>query len=198
MVAIIKYNAGNIQSVMCALKRLGVPFILTDDESAIRSADHVIFPGVGEAKSAMSYLKERGMVSLIRSLEMPFLGICLGMQLLSSFSEENDTECLDLVPLSIRRFEKREGYKIPHMGWNTVSFDESCPLFKGISNDSYFYFVHSYYAEDADCAIARTDYDDITFSSAIAKDNFYGVQFHPEKSGEDGLRLLSNFLKEIR
>lgn len=198
MVAIIKYNAGNTQSVMCALKRLGVPFILTDDESAIRSADHVIFPGVGEARSAMSYLKERGMVSLIRSLDMPFLGICLGMQLLSSFSEENDTECLDIVPLSIRRFEKREGYKIPHMGWNTVSFDESCPLFKGISNDSYFYFVHSYYAEDSDYAIARTDYDGITFSSAIAKDNFYGVQFHPEKSGEDGLRLLSNFLKETR
>ena len=198
MVAIIKYNAGNTQSVMCALKRLGVPFILTDDERDIRSADHVIFPGVGEARSAMSYLKERGMVSLIRSLEMPFLGICLGMQLLSSFSEENDTECLDIVPLSIRRFEKRDGYKIPHMGWNTVSFDEGCPLFNGISNDSYFYFVHSYYAEDADCAIARTDYDGITFSSAIAKDNFYGVQFHPEKSGEDGLRLLSNFLKETR
>lgn len=198
MVAIIKYNAGNTQSVMCALKRLGVPFILTDDESAIRSADHVIFPGVGEARSAMSYLKERGMVSLIRSLDMPFLGICLGMQLLSSFSEENDTECLDIVPLSIRRFEKREGYKIPHMGWNTVSFDESCPLFKGISNDSYFYFVHSYYAEDSDYAIARTDYDGITFSCAITKYNFYGVQFHPEKSGEDGLRLLSNFLKETR
>lgn len=195
MVAVIKYNAGNVQSVMCALHRLGSDFVLTDDPDVIRSSDHVIFPGVGEAGSAMAYLKEHSLDVLIRSLEMPFLGICLGMQLLSAWSEEGATDCLDLVHLKIRLFERGRGYKIPHMGWNTIDFSPSNPLFKGIANGSYFYFVHSYYAERSPYSIAYTSYDDILFSSAIAKDNFYGVQFHPEKSGDDGLKLLSNFLE---
>lgn len=195
MVAVIKYNAGNVQSVMCALHRLGADIVLTDDPDVIRSSDHVIFPGVGEAGSAMAYLKEHSLDVLIRSLEMPFLGICLGMQLLSAWSEEGNTDCLDLVQLKIRLFERGRGYKIPHMGWNTIDFSPSNPLFKGIANGSYFYFVHSYYAERSPYSIACTSYDDILFSSAIAKDNFYGVQFHPEKSGDDGLKLLSNFLE---
>ena len=195
MVAVIKYNAGNVQSVMCALHRLGADIVLTDDPDVIRSSDHVIFPGVGEAGSAMAYLKEHSLDVLIRSLEMPFLGICLGMQLLSAWSEEGATDCLDLVHLKIRLFERGRGYKIPHMGWNTIDFSPSNPLFKGIANGSYFYFVHSYYAERSPYSIACTSYDDILFSSAIAKDNFYGVQFHPEKSGDDGLKLLSNFLE---
>ena len=195
MTVVIKYNAGNVQSVMCALKRLGVEAVLSDDEHLIRSADHVIFPGVGEAGSAMSYLEEKGMVDIIRGLRMPFLGICLGMQLLSSFSEEGSAKCLDIIPVGIKLFERNRGYKIPHIGWNNVSFDSECPLFRGIGKDSWFYFVHSYYATLSDYTIARTDYDGITFSSALSRDNFYGVQFHPEKSGDAGLKLLENFLE---
>lgn len=195
MVVVIKYNAGNVQSVMCALKRLGRTAVLTDDPGQIEKADHVIFPGVGEASSAMSYLNEHGLTDLIRSLKMPFLGICLGMQLLSSSSQEGDTDCLDIIPLKIRLFEKNRGYKIPHMGWNSVSYDPSCPLFRGIKEESYFYFVHSYYAELSPYTVARTEYDGMDFTSAMAKDNFFGVQFHPEKSGDDGLTLLSNFLE---
>ena len=195
MTVVIKYNAGNVQSVMCALSRLGENATLSDDSTLIRKAGHVIFPGVGEASSAMSYLEENGMVDLIRSLKMPFLGICLGMQLLSSYSEEGDTKCLDIIPTKIDLFEKNRGYKIPHIGWNNVSFNSGCPLFKGIRDDSYFYFVHSYYAELSKYTLATTDYDGISFSSAIGVGNFYGVQFHPEKSGDDGLRLLGNFLE---
>ena len=195
MTAVIKYNAGNVQSVMCALRRLKVDAVLSDDENTIRKADHVIFPGVGEAGSAMEYLRRNGMDDFIRSLEMPFLGICLGMQLLLSSSEEGETETLGIIPGRVRLFEKNRGYKIPHVGWNTVSFSPASRLFKGIKDNSYFYFVHSYYADAPDFTISSCDYDDITFSSSISRDNFYGVQFHPEKSGEDGLRLIKNFLE---
>ena len=194
-VAIIKYNAGNIFSVDYALKRIGVTPIITSDKETLLKADKIIFPGVGEAETTMKYLKEQNLDKLIKDLKQPLLGICLGMQLLSAWSEEGATDCLDLVQLKIRLFERGRGYKIPHMGWNTIDFSPSNPLFKGIANGSYFYFVHSYYAERSPYSIACTSYDDILFSSAIAKDNFYGVQFHPEKSGDDGLKLLSNFLE---
>ncbi len=197
MVAIIKYNAGNIQSVICALKRLKKDYILTDDENEIISADHVIFPGVGEASSAMAYLRSHNMVSLLKNIEKPFLGICLGMQLLSTHSEENSTSTLDIIPGCVKLFEKGKGYKIPHVGWNNVKAKKDDPLFSGIKDGSFFYFVHSYYVALSEYTVASTEYDGICFSSAVRKGNFYGVQFHPEKSGRDGERLIHNFLECI-
>jgi imidazole glycerol-phosphate synthase subunit HisH len=191
-VVIIKYNAGNIRSVLFALERIGVNAIVTDDHNEIRSADRVIFPGVGEASSAMKYLKEKGLDKLICSLTQPVLGICLGMQLMCVHSEENDTECLGIFDQKVKLFPSA-GLKIPQIGWNNITNLKST-LFNGISENAYMYFVHSYYVENCENAIAKTDYV-LKFSSAVQKDNFSAVQFHPEKSGEEGQRILENFIK---
>lgn len=191
-VVIIKYNAGNIRSVLFALERIGVSAIVTDDHDEIRSADRVIFPGVGEASSAMKYLKEKELDKLICSLTQPVLGICLGMQLMCSHSEENNTSCLGIFDQQVKRFHK-SALKIPQIGWNNIGNLKS-PLFNGIAENAYMYFVHSYYVENCENAIARTDYIE-EYSSAIHKNNFYAVQFHPEKSGEVGQKILENFIK---
>ena len=188
--AIIKYNAGNIQSVLFAMERIGAPAVVTDDPALIREADKVIFPGVGEASSAMKYLRDRGLDKVLRSLEQPVLGICLGMQLMCTHSEEGDTPCLDIFDTGVKKFN--EGLKTPQMGWNQVT-EAKGKLFEGLGDSPYFYFVHSYYAGLCKATAAETDYG-ISFSSALQKDNFYGVQFHPEKSAEAGQRLLQNFL----
>ena len=195
--AIIKYNAGNIQSVINALERLGVAAEITDDAEKITTADKVIFPGVGEASSAMQSLRENGVEKLIPQLKQPVLGICVGMQLLCEFSEENDTPCLGIVPLRVKRFGQMQDdaglpLKVPQVGWNTI-FDLQSALFKGIAPDSYVYNVHSYYVEDDKFTIARCNYG-INYAAAIQKDNFYGVQFHTEKSAEVGDRIIQNFL----
>jgi glutamine amidotransferase len=189
--AILKYNAGNVESVRNALRRLGVEPVLTDDAETLRAADRVIFPGVGEASTAMSYLHERGLDDVLRSLTRPVLGICLGMQLLCEFSEENDTECLRLLPYRVRRFQS-DTLKIPQMGWNNV-FGLKSPLFEGIAEDSFMYFVHSFYVEKGAETIALCDYG-VEFSAAVKHKNFYAVQFHAEKSGAVGERILKNFL----
>ena len=194
-VTIIKYNAGNIQSVLFALKRIGVEALVTDDPALIRKADKVIFPGVGEASTAMRYLKERELDQLIVSLQQPVLGICLGMQLLCSYSEENDTQCLGIFENTIvKRFVPRNSdLKVPQIGWNTIQELRS-PLFNNIQKvNNYVYFVHSYYAGLSDYTIAQTHYIN-DYSSALQKNNFYGVQFHPEKSAVVGETILKNFL----
>ena len=191
-VVIIKYNAGNIRSVLFALERIGVNAIVTDDYDEIRSADRVIFPGVGEASSAMEYLKAKGLDTLICSLKQPVLGICLGMQLMCSHSEENDTPCFGIFDQKVKRFPATSGFKIPQIGWNNIKHLKSS-LFNGIDEDAYMYFVHGYFVESAANTIATTDY--ITnYSAALHKDNFYAVQFHPEKSGEVGQKILENFI----
>ncbi len=190
IVAVVQYNAGNTMSVSCALNRLGIEPLVTDDPAALRNADKVIFPGVGEAKTAMDYLQQRGLDEVLVSLKQPFLGICLGLQLMCSRSEENNTVTLGIFPEEVRRFPPRE--KVPHMGWNTVN-DLSSPLFKGIRSGEYFYFVHGYYAAQGIDTIASTSYI-LPFSAALRRNNFYGTQFHPEKSGEAGERVLKNFL----
>ena len=189
--SIIKYNAGNIESVMIALERLGVNAVVTDDVEEIKHADKVIFPGVGEASTAMNYLKEKKLDELIRDLKQPVLGICLGMQLLCDHSEENDTDCLGIIPIPIKRFNDPK-LKIPQMGWNSIHGLKS-PLFKNIEEGSFIYNVHSYYAVDSDYSIATCNYG-LYYSAAIHKDNFYGVQFHTEKSADTGDRILKNFL----
>ena len=191
-VIIIKYNAGNIRSVLFALERIGINAIVTDDYEEIRSADRVIFPGVGEASSAMKYLKNKGLDKLICSLTQPVLGICLGMQLMCAHSDENDTQCLGIFDQKVKLFPKA-GLKIPQIGWNNIT-DLKSPLFEGISENAYMYFVHSYYVESCENAIAKTNYI-IEFSSAVQKNNFSAVQFHPEKSGEVGQKILENFIK---
>ncbi len=191
---IIKYNSGNIQSVQFALERIGVNTIVTDNAELIQSADKVIFPGVGEASSAMNFLKERKLNELIISLKQPVLGICLGMQLLCKHSEENNTDCLGIFEnIAVRKFAATDAnLKIPQIGWNNISNLQS-PLFNYIPADSYCYYVHGYYAEKSKHTIATTEYG-ITYSAAIKKNNFYGVQFHPEKSAVIGEQLLKNFL----
>ena len=190
-VVIIKYNAGNIRSVLFALERLGVNALVTDDPDEIRSADRVIFPGVGEASSAMKYLKEKGLDTLIRSLTQPVLGICLGMQLMCSHSEENDTTCLGIFDEKVKLFPL-DGFKIPQIGWNNIIHLKS-DIFRGIDEKAYMYFVHSYYVEKCDNAISLTNYI-AEYSSAVHKNNFYAVQFHPEKSGDIGQQILENFI----
>lgn len=189
-VAIIQYNAGNTSSVGFALERLGVIPVVTDDPELLKTADKVIFPGVGEASTAMKYLKERNLDSLIKNLQQPVLGICLGMQLLCQHSEENNTDCIAVFDTTVKIFNT--DLKVPHMGWNKVE-DITEPLFANISNEPYCYFVHSFYAELCAQTIAVTDYG-IKFSAALEQDNFYGVQFHPEKSAATGQQILQNFL----
>jgi len=192
---IIKYNAGNIRSVLYALERIGKEAIVTDDHEQIKKAGKVIFPGVGEASSAMRYLKERGLDKVIKNLTQPVLGICLGLQLMCKYSEENDTECLGIFDEEVKRYPQSasgEGYKIPQIGWNTI-YNLKTDLFKGVAENSYCYFVHGYYASIGEHTIGITDYI-MPYSSALKKNNFYGVQFHPEKSAAVGEQILKNFL----
>ncbi len=191
MIAIIQYNAGNITSVENAVKRLGYPCKVTGDIDEIRQAEKVIFPGVGEAGSAISYLRERGLDKIIQSLVQPVLGICLGLQLMCEQSEEGNTKCLGIFNTTVKRFPAKG--IIPHLGWNNLSTKES-PLFEGVNREDDFYFVHSYYAGLCEETIATCDYL-LTFSAAMQKDNFFATQFHPEKSGSVGEQLLHNFLK---
>lgn len=189
--AIIDYGAGNIKSIQFAFNRLGVNAILTHDEKDIINADKVIFPGVGEAGSAMKMLKKSGLDQLIPELKQPVLGICLGMQLLCNYTEEGDTEGLGVFDTNVKRFD--HSVKVPHMGWNVIT-DLHSDLFNEVPDRSYLYLVHSYYAELGAQAIAKTDYG-LVYASALKYYNFYGVQFHPEKSGEVGAQILNNFLK---
>jgi len=192
-VVILQYNAGNIRSVIFALERLGLNPVLTDDPELIRGADKVIFPGQGEANSAMKYLKARGLDQLIRDLQQPFLGICLGMQLMCSYSEENDTPCLGMFENKVRRFiPLHPEEKVPQMGWNLLK-DLKGPLFQNLPDEPFVYFVHSYYVELGTFTTARADYIH-PFTAALEKDNFYATQFHPEKSGIVGAKILENFL----
>ena len=186
----VKYNAGNTRSLGFALERLGVDYQITDHPDLLRSADKVIFPGQGEASSAMNYLRSRQMNLLIKELKQPFLGVCLGMQLMCQHSEENDTLGLGIIDAKVKRFSGSE--KVPHMGWNTIE-KLNGPLFNDISDQSYMYFVHSYYVEICEHTVATCHYS-VDFSVSIQKGNFYAIQPHPEKSAETGMQLLENFL----
>lgn len=190
-VAIVKYNAGNTVSVANALARLGISAAVTDSPDELRGADKVIFPGVGEASTAMQYLRERGLDMVIPSLRQPVLGICLGMQLMCNFTDENDTECLGIMPYRVRQF-RSDTLKVPHTGWNTIS-DLKMPLFAGVPDGTRVYFVHGYYVEKGEDTTAVTDYAG-EFSAALSRRNFHAVQFHPEKSGDLGAKILENFL----
>lgn len=196
-IVIIKYNAGNIESVNNALNRLGVNAEITADPDKIRKADKVIFPGVGEASTTMAYLRENKLDELIVSLKQPVLGICLGLQLMCSHSEENDTKCLGIFNEKVKRFIPKPGEeyitKVPHMGWNAIK-DLKSDLFTADLENEYVYFVHSYYAEKSEHTIATCNYI-LPFSAALHRDNFYATQFHPEKSGTIGAKILENFLK---
>jgi len=189
-IAIIDYDSGNTQSVLFALERLGFTGIVTNDWNTIKSAEKVIFPGVGEAGSAMKKLKENGLDLLIPTLQQPVLGICLGMQLLCKSTQEGNTEGLGIFNANVIRFSK--AVKVPQMGWNTI-YDLHSPLFTNIKESEYMYLVHSFYVPKCKESIATTHYE-TEYSSALQKNNFYGVQFHPEKSGEFGAQILSNFL----
>lgn len=192
MIVVVDSGGANIASILFALERLGVKGVLTSDTDVIARADRVILPGVGAAGAAMAQLRERNLEECVRSLTQPVLGICLGMQLLFSQSDENETDMLGIVDGTVEKFDQNLCKIVPHMGWNTVSFNKDHPLTRGIENESYFYFVHSYRAEVDDYTIGKTEYGS-PFSAIIAQDNFMGCQFHPEKSGEVGAQLLKNF-----
>ncbi|MCQ2335896.1 MAG: imidazole glycerol phosphate synthase subunit HisH [Paludibacteraceae bacterium] len=192
MVVVIKYNAGNIYSVVHALRREGVEPLVTDDKELITKADKVIFPGVGEASTTMDYLRKSGLDATIKGLKQPVLGICLGMQLMCRHSDEGNADCLGIFDIDVKKFEPKEREKIPHMGWNQI-YGLKSGLMRGIEDNKFVYFVHSYYVPLCAGTIAQTDYID-TFSASLNKDNFYATQFHPEKSGEIGSKILKNFL----
>lgn len=193
-IAIVKYNAGNIYSVVNALKRLGIEPLLTDDAELLAKADKVLFPGQGEASGAMSYLKERRLDEVIKNLKQPVLGICVGQQLLCKHSEEGNTDCIGIFDAEVKRFfPTRHEDKVPAMGWNAL-YNTKSPLFKGFTDNEFVYFVHSYYVPLCDATIATADYI-LPYSAALCKDNFYSTQFHPEKSGSVGERILKNFLE---
>lgn len=192
-VAIIKYNAGNVISVENALRRLGIEPVITDDKAVLQAVDKVIFPGVGEASTTMAYLRAHRLDELIVDLKQPVLGICIGMQLMCRHSQEGDVDCLGIFDTEVKRFQaQNKNDKIPQMGWNTV-YQMQTPLFEGIRPEEFVYYVHSYYAELCQHTIARTEYL-LPYSAALHRDNFYAVQFHPEKSSEVGARILNNFL----
>ena len=194
MIAVVKYNAGNIRSVDYALKRLGVEAVITGDKRELMAADKVIFPGVGEAETTMKHLRETGLDEVIKNLCQPVFGICVGMQLMCRSSEEGNAECMGIFDTEVKRFipEIHED-KVPHMGWNTLS-DTKTELFKGFTQEEFVYFVHSYYVPVNEYTIAQTNHI-LPFSAALHKDNFYATQFHPEKSGVVGERILRNFLE---
>ena len=195
-VAIVKYNAGNIFSVINAVKRLGIEPLWTDDAELLAKADRVIFPGQGEASNAMSYLRSRGLDRVICDLKQPVLGICIGQQLMCSHSEEGDTDCLGIFPMEVKRFQPtRHEDKVPQMGWNSINLNlNPNPLFKGVKEGDFVYFVHSYYVPlHEEYTIAKANFT-LDYSAAIHKDNFYATQFHPEKSGMVGQKILENFL----
>lgn len=194
-VAIIKYNAGNIFSVDCALRRIGVTAEITDDPEKIRKADKVIFPGVGEASSAMAHLRHHRLDEVIRNLSQPLLGICIGQQLLCAHSEEGDTDCIGIFDVPVKRFQpSADGLKIPHMGWNRVQLTTENPLLTEALDNNFVYYVHSFYVPLNCWTIAKTEYIG-EFSAAMRKDNFFATQFHPEKSGDVGERILKNFIE---
>ena len=192
-VAIVKYNAGNIYSVVNALRRMGIEPLLTDDAEQLKKADRVLFPGQGEARGAMGYLKARRLDEVIRDLRQPVFGICVGQQLLCRHSEEGDVDCIGIFDAEVKRFQpERHEDKVPCMGWNRL-YDTRSPLMEGIE-DSYVYFVHSYYVPLCEETIATADYI-LPYSASMHKDNFYACQFHPEKSGKVGERILKNFME---
>ena len=190
-VVIIKYNAGNVQSLKFALNRLGIDPLVTDDHDEIQRADKIIFPGQGEARSAMKYLKNKNLDQVLTHLRQPVLGICLGMQLMCNQTEENDTKCLGIIEAKVKRFEGN--FKVPHVGWNNI-VKLLGPLFSKIKEQDYLYFVHSYYVNICNRTIAQADYGG-SFSVALQKNNFYAIQPHPEKSSDCGIQILKNFLK---
>jgi len=195
MIGIVNYGAGNIFSLTAALDRVGVAYGMINEVEDFAAFERIIIPGVGHAGAAMQKLRESGLVEEIVKLKKPVLGICVGMQLLSSFSEEGDADLLGIIPLKTLHFDERIGEKVPHMGWNSISATATNVLFQGVPDGSYFYFVHSYFIEaDVDYSAALCQYG-IAFSAAVQKDNFFGVQFHPEKSGKAGEQLLLNFAK---
>ena len=193
MIAIVDYDAGNIRSVLNALGRVGASdYVLTASREQLRAASHVILPGVGEASTAMQALRDAGLADFIPTLTQPVLGICVGAQLMCAGSEEGDTRCMGIFPVEVRRFKETPAEKVPHMGWNSL-FKISSPLFKGLKEGEYVYFVHSYYPEVCGSTIAVSNHG-IDFSAALNKDNFFACQFHPEKSGTAGEQILKNFL----
>ena len=193
-VSIIKYNAGNVQSVLFALERIGINAVVTDNISILKSSDKIIFPGVGEASSAMKYLKEKNLDDVIINLKQPVLGICLGMQLMCNYSEEGNTNCLGIFETEVKLFPTElKKIKVPQIGWNTI-YDLKTDLYKNIKENEYMYFVHSYYAEVSEHTTAKTTYE-IEYSSSLQKNNFYATQFHPEKSSDVGQNILENFIR---
>lgn len=196
-IAVIKYNAGNIYSIVHGLRRAGIEADVTDNAESIRKADGVVFPGQGEAAKTMEYLRERHMDELIRELKQPVLGICVGMQLMCAHSEEGDTDCLGIFDVPVKKFKAQShSQKIPHMGWDTLSGLKS-PLFKGLDEGCFTYFIHSFYVATCPWTIATNNYI-LPFSAAIQKDNFWATQFHPEKSGKAGEAILHNFLDIVK
>jgi glutamine amidotransferase len=195
LIGIIEYGAGNIRSVSNALNRLVVPHFVSNNLTELNKADKLIFPGVGEARSAMNALVRTGLPDWLKEVTAPFLGICLGMQLLFDYTTERTTDCLGIVSGTNERFDsEHSNLKVPHMGWNQVQHKADCQLFSGIASGEHFYFVHSYYAPIVSVTIGTTDYG-VQFTSALRQKNYYGVQFHPEKSGKVGLQLLKNFVE---
>ncbi|MFI3316738.1 MAG: imidazole glycerol phosphate synthase subunit HisH [Rikenellaceae bacterium] len=193
MIAVIDYDTGNLRSVANALSRLGAEFCVTDDAAVIKAAERVLLPGVGQAASAMAKLRERGLVDVIPSLTQPVLGICIGVQLMCRHSEEGDVQCMGIFDSDVRKFSSDMGLKVPHMGWNSIEGLRS-PLFEGVDEGSYIYYVHSFAPTLSSQTIATTNYG-IDYSAALQSGNFFGTQFHPEKSGSVGEKILSNFLK---